>query len=104
LNSEYWLRENHRKDASFAGEIVVEIDRPFLRIWDNGPGIALSVQDNLFDPFVTTKEQGKGRGLGLFIVQQLLDAEDCTIRLHPKENKGGRRFKFEIDLGGVVDD
>ena len=82
--------------------MTVQVDRPILRIWDNGPGIALSVEDNLFDPFVTTKEQGKGRGLGLFIVQQLLDAEGCSIRLLPERNDAGRRFKFEIDLRGAL--
>ena len=88
LNSEYWLRENRRKDASFVGEIVVEI--------------ALSVEDNLFDPFVTTKEQGTGRGLGLFVVQQLLDSVGCAISLLPERNHVGRRFKFEIDLRGAL--
>lgn len=102
LNSEYWLRDAHRKDALFAGEIFVEIDKPEIRIWDNGPGVALSVEDNLFNPFVTTKEKGKGRGLGLFIVQQLLDAEGCSMRLLPERNAAGRRFKFEIDLRGVM--
>lgn len=102
LNSEYWLREAQRKEATFTGEIEVEIEQPCLRIWDNGPGIALSVEDNLFDPFVTTKEQGKGRGLGLFIVQQLLDSVGCTITLLPERNHTGRRFKFEIDLRGAL--
>lgn len=104
LNSEYWLRENRRKDAAFVGEIVVEVEQPYLRIWDNGPGIALSVEDNLFDPFVTTKEQGKGRGLGLFIVQQLLDSVGCSISLLLERNHAGRRFKFEIDLRGALND
>lgn len=102
LNSEYWLREARRKDVSSAGTITLQVDRPFLRIWDNGPGVANSVEDNLFDPFITTKGQGKGRGLGLFIVQQLLDVDGCSIRLLPERNDTGRRFKFEIDLGGAI--
>jgi signal transduction histidine kinase len=102
LNSEYWLREARRRNTAFSGTIIVQVDRPTLCIWDNGPGIALSVEDNLFDPFVTTKEQGKGRGLGLFIVRQLLDAEGCSIRLLPERNGAGRRFKFEIDFRGAL--
>lgn len=102
LNSEYWLRESLRKDPSFNGDIYAEVERPHLRFWDNGPGIALSVEDNLFDPFVTTKELGKGRGLGLFIVQQLLDVEGCSIELLHERNKFGRRFKFEINFSGAL--
>ncbi len=41
------------------GHLVTEIH-------DNGPGIAPDVQDQLFQPFVTTKESGTG--LGLYIV------------------------------------
>lgn len=104
LNSEYWLREAYRKDRSFSGEIYVEVNKPEIRIWDNGPGIARSVEDIIFDPFVTTKESGKGRGLGLFIVQQLLDAEGCSINLLPDRNEFGRRYKFEIDLRGALND
>ncbi|MFN8331865.1 MAG: ATP-binding protein [Saprospiraceae bacterium] len=38
--------------------VVVEIE-------DNGPGIPPEVQPYIFDPFYTTKEPGKGSGLGL---------------------------------------
>ena len=102
LNSEFWLREKRRKEQGFSGLISVEISKPFLRFWDNGDGVAISVEENLFDPFITTKDQGKGRGLGLFIIQQLLDVEGCTIRLLSERNKLGRRFKFEIDFRSVL--
>ena len=43
-----------------AQEITVEIE-------DNGPGIPVDVQPKIFDAFFTTKEPGKGTGLGLDI-------------------------------------
>jgi two-component system nitrogen regulation sensor histidine kinase GlnL len=36
-----------------------------ISIRDNGPGIADSVRDNLFDPYVTSKPSGSGLGLAL---------------------------------------
>ncbi|MEG3617354.1 ATP-binding protein [Magnetovibrio sp. PR-2] len=36
-----------------------------VTIMDNGPGIALDMQNHLFDPFVTTKPKGSGLGLAL---------------------------------------
>ncbi len=54
------------EDASVAklepGEYVV------VSIRDDGPGVDLSSADKLFEPFYTTKEMGKGAGLGLAMV------------------------------------
>ena len=36
-----------------------------IRIQDNGPGVPESLRDHLFQPFVTTKANGTGRGLAL---------------------------------------
>lgn len=102
LNSEYWLRESLRRNPDFSGIVTVQISNSRIFVWDNGPGVALSIEDSLFDPFITTKEQGKGRGLGLFIVQQLLDSEGCSISLLHERNDEGRRYKFEIDFKGAL--
>jgi CheY-like chemotaxis protein len=39
-----------------------------LSIGDTGPGIASDIRDRIFDPYFTTKEVGKGTGMGLAIV------------------------------------
>lgn len=43
-----------------------------IRISDNGGGIPAEVIDTLFDPFVTTKTEGKGLGLGLSITFNII--------------------------------
>jgi signal transduction histidine kinase len=43
-----------------------------VRITDNGCGIPESLQDQLFNPFFTTKPVGKGTGLGLSISYQII--------------------------------
>ena len=43
-----------------SGWVVVEVE-------DNGPGIPEDIQPKIFDAFFTTKEPGKGTGLGLNI-------------------------------------
>jgi signal transduction histidine kinase len=102
LNSEYWLREEIRVKHIKTGIITVEVSKPFIRISDNGPGIDPAVESRLFDPFVTTKGRGKGRGLGLFIVQQLLDTEGSSASLTPKRNSHGRLYVFELDFTGAL--
>jgi len=47
------------------GAVVVEIG-------DTGPGMSLAVQSHAFDPFYTTKDVGKGTGLGLDISRRIV--------------------------------
>jgi signal transduction histidine kinase len=102
LNAEYWLREAQRENIIKQGVITIEIARPFVRVSDNGLGIDPTIESALFQPFVTTKGKGKGRGLGLFVVQQLLDAEGCTISLQQIRNNHGRRYIFDLDFTGAL--
>ena len=102
LNAEYWLKESIRAKYIRAGEIIVDVDAPFVRVTDNGRGVDESVEDTLFEPFVTMKRSGEGRGLGLFVCRQLLDSETCGLALLPERNMHGRRCAFELDLSGAV--
>ena len=54
------------------------------------------------EPFITCKGKGEGRGLGLFIVSQLLDSEGCSISLLDERNDNDRRYIFEINWEGAV--
>jgi signal transduction histidine kinase len=100
LNSEYWLKEDIAQRRLASGHITIEISCPFIRIFDDGSGIDLSVEHALFEPFITAKKQG--RGLGLFIAKQLLDSEGCSIGIVPERNQHNRLFKFQIDLRGAI--
>ena len=55
-------------------------------IQDYGPGIPEDVKDKIFEPFFTTKK--KGTGLGLPIVQKLVDTEQGVIRWYSKIGEG----------------
>jgi signal transduction histidine kinase len=101
LNSEYWLKADIKAGRIREGRISLEVRKPFLRISDNGRGIDPSVEAALFEPFVSAKARGIGRGLGLFITKQLLDSEACSIGVVPERNHSGRLFKFQIDLRGA---
>ena len=102
LNSEYWLQEDLRKEIIKEAEIIVRIQEPFVEVYDTGHGVSPSVEHQLFQPFVTTKPKGMGRGLGLFINRQLLEASNCQISLLPNRNQFDRRYIFRIDFTGVL--
>ncbi len=101
-NSLYWIKVRKEQDPSYAPQISIVIDKPWIYIYDNGYGIANSVEDSLFEPFVTTKPRGKGRGLGLFIISQLLDAVGCSIMLEQRRNEYNKRYIFAINLSNVL--
>jgi len=66
-----------------------------LVVEDNGPGVAEAVRDRLFEPFVTTKEVGKGTGLGLAVCRGLVEAVGGSINLDALFTSGAR---FVVEL------
>ncbi len=59
-----------------------------VRISDNGMGIPQEKIGQIFNPFYTTKDPGKGTGLGLFIVKQVVERNKGTIALESHEGVG----------------
>jgi PAS domain S-box-containing protein len=57
-----------------------------IAIQDTGPGISPDIQDYMFEPFVTIKEQGTG--LGLNISNQIVSQYGGTIIVESQENVG----------------
>ncbi|GJN57105.1 ATP-binding protein [Elizabethkingia anophelis] len=102
-NSEFWLIEKKNNEPNFNPIINIKIDKPWVYISDNGYGITPAIENQIFEPFVTTKPKGRGRGLGLFIVQQLLDSSGCTIALESEKNDLKRKFVFAINLSNIID-
>ena len=63
-NSIYWLNQKASLTKSFSPEIQIIIDtKEFtVSITDNGPGVDADRRKAIFEPFVTTKPPGKGKG------------------------------------------
>ncbi len=71
-------------------------------ISDNGPGIPSKHLPRIFDPFFTTNEPGRGVGLGLFIVQEIVREHDGCLAIASKPGKGTQVFILMPE--GEVDD
>jgi two-component system cell cycle sensor histidine kinase/response regulator CckA len=66
-----------------------------LRVQDNGVGMSQDTLEHLFEPFYTTKERGRGSGLGLSIIYGVVRQNGGFITVHSELGQGSR---FDIYL------
>jgi signal transduction histidine kinase/ActR/RegA family two-component response regulator len=59
-----------------------------ISVSDSGLGIAKEVLPHLFEPFYTTKEPGKGTGLGLATIHGIVKQHDGWIDVHSMDGQG----------------
>jgi signal transduction histidine kinase/HAMP domain-containing protein len=75
---------------------------------DSGPGIALDVAKHLFEPFRTSRREGRGTGLGLFISQALVQRAGGSIEVESVEGRGAtflvRLRRAETEAGRAKHD
>jgi signal transduction histidine kinase len=60
----------------------------YVRVADDGCGIAPEHCERIFDPFFTTKPVGEGTGLGLAISYQILRSHGAAIQLETEPGRG----------------
>jgi signal transduction histidine kinase len=72
-----------------------------IRVRDSGPGIPETLRENLFEPFVTDKEQGAG--LGLAIVKRMVLANGGRIELAEAGSVDGGGAEFHVYWNGADD-
>jgi C4-dicarboxylate-specific signal transduction histidine kinase len=65
-------------------------------VTDSGPGIPTQLKTRIMEPFFTTKDVGKGIGLGLSISRRIV--EDHGGKLELTEEDGHTRFSFCLPL------
>jgi len=65
-----------------------------LCIEDNGPGVPLSHQNTIFEPFFSTKEGGSG--IGLSLIKTICEIHDGDIRY--EAGHVGAHFCFSLNI------
>lgn len=70
-----------------------------ISVQDQGPGLSPDIADQLFHPFVTTKE--KGMGVGLAICKTIIQSSGGTIGYEPASAEGGASFYICLPANDV---
>jgi PAS domain S-box-containing protein len=65
-----------------------------IRVKDEGKGMDEGVMTHLFEPYFTTKEKGKGTGLGLCTVYGIVEQLRGGIRVETAENRGSSFYLY----------
>ncbi len=91
-NNAYHAMEDITGELSITLSMEQSLDRPLgylnLTVKDNGCGISKADQEWIFDPYFTTKEVGKGTGLGLAVVFGLVEQHEGKISMLSNVGQG----------------
>ena len=73
--------------------------RLHLAVEDSGSGVPADLREKILNPFFTTKEVGKGTGLGMAIVIRILEAHDVGLFVEDSESLGGAKMLMRSRVG-----
>ncbi|TAN42513.1 MAG: PAS domain-containing sensor histidine kinase [Nitrospirae bacterium] len=72
-----------------------EQERTVIRIEDNGGGIPEGTMNRIFEPYFTTKPEGKGTGIGLYMAKIIIE-KNIGGKLSVKNTGKGAEFTIEV--------
>ncbi len=76
--------------------IDMKNDTPIIIIEDNAGGIPQDIEEKIFNPYFTTKEQGKGTGIGLYMSMDIMRKSFGGDLVYSATDGGSR---FEVVCG-----
>lgn len=97
LNACDAMGENGRIEISEQTGFMDPLGRvAIIQLADSGPGIPAEIQDQVFQPFFSTKEEGTG--LGLAIAKRIMEEHGGYIHLKPSAEKQGATFVLVLPV------
>lgn len=94
-NAKDALLEMRPVQAKVIVRVKQENDRICVDIIDNAGGIPASVLPKIFDPYYSTKEEGKGTGIGLYMSKMIIE-DQMKGKLSATNTDEGACFHIEV--------
>jgi two-component system NtrC family sensor kinase len=95
LNGAEATRKNGEGHLGVTTRATEQKKEVVLEVGDDGEGMSAELKDRAFEPFYTTKDDGKGVGLGLAVVYGIVQAHDGEIEV---ESTPGEGTLFRVTL------
>ncbi len=86
-NSVYWLSRKSENDDKKI-KIILDHKTNSIFVSDSGPGVISRYRDKIFEPFFSMKGED-GRGLGLYIIKEILQEKNWDVILVNQEDFTG---------------
>jgi len=94
-NAKDALMENNIQNSKIEIKTLKLDDDVLVEISDNAGGIPEDIIDKIFDPYFTTKEQGKGTGVGLYMSKTIIET-NMSGSLSVSNSENGAKFTIKI--------
>jgi PAS domain S-box-containing protein len=99
------LEKREKNKVDFAGEINVKVGLKkengkkcaYLKVSDNGMGMGSDTISRVFEPYFTTKDQGKGTGIGLYMTKMIVEQNMHGVITASNAKDGGAVFEIVFD-------
>jgi two-component system NtrC family sensor kinase len=88
INAYQSIAEKNKKHNKISIRTFLKSSKLRVDIEDTGSGISPDLLPHIFEPFISTKQNGENSGLGLSICQEILHNLGGKIKVHSELGKG----------------
>jgi len=96
-NAKDALVSNSTQDAKISIKTEIKLGIGLIIISDNGGGIDKSIINRIYEPYFTTKDQGSGTGIGLYMSKMIIEKNMHGI-LDVENIEKGTRFTIQKEI------
>lgn len=89
--------QNSIENAQIRIKVYQQESSVMIEIIDNGGGVSQDIIEKIFDPYFTTKDEGQGTGIGLYMSKTIIE-NNMKGSLKVENREDGAKFIIEIKL------